>query len=142
MIADLARVPRITRSQASDIVKHHPDFNKPLEPCQVSNVMAKARDNTRKEIAATGGDFHTILATLAEKAQTEGWKFEVRMDKSNTITAIWWQSGMQNELSRRYHDILLNDNTYNQNNCRYILNIGVIINSSGISRNSFYALHA
>ena len=142
MIVDLARVTRITHSQAFDIVKHHSDFNKPLKPHQVFNVMVKAWNNTQKEIAATGGDFHAILTTLAEKAQTEGWKFEVQMDESNTITAIWWQSGMQNELSRCYHNILLNDNTYNQNNCRYILNIGIIIDSSGMSHNSFYALHA
>ena len=104
--------------------------------------MAKARSNAREEIVAAGGDFHAILASLAEKEQKEGWKYEVQMNESNTITAIWWQSDVQNELSRRYHDLLLNDNTYNRNNCGYILNIGIIIDLSGASRNCFYALHA
>ena len=89
-----------------------------------------------------GGDFNAILTILQERARTEGWKYDVLLDDANIIIAIWWQSGTQNELGKRFHDILLNDNTYNRNNCGYVLNIGIIIDSSAKSRNVFYTLHA
>lgn len=46
LIAGLAKVPKLSRSQIMTIVETKPEFSKPLEPRQVSNVMAKARSDT------------------------------------------------------------------------------------------------
>jgi len=142
LISGLAKVPKLSCLQVISIVEGKPEFSKPLEPHQVSNVMAKARSDARNEIAAVGGDFNAILGFLEEKARNEGWKCEVLTDGTNTVTALWWQSDLQNQLSQCYCNILLNDNTYNRNNCGYILNVGIIIDSFGKSRNAFYVLHA
>ena len=143
IISDYAKIPKIKQSQVAAIVKNHPEFiQKPLEPRQITNILNTARSAAQDKIAAAGGDFNSILTSLEERARTEGWKYDVLLNDSNTVTAIWWQSGTQNELGKRFHDILLNDNTYNRNNCGYVLNTGIIVDSSGKSRNAFYALHA
>ncbi|KIJ19111.1 hypothetical protein PAXINDRAFT_70136 [Paxillus involutus ATCC 200175] len=57
------------------------------------------------------------------------------------VIVLWWQSPTQRELGQHFHDILINDNTYNHNMYSYPLNIGVVINNFGASRNSWYAFH-
>ncbi|KAF5376134.1 hypothetical protein D9615_007698 [Tricholomella constricta] len=141
-ITDLARIPNLRRSQVMDIVKNHPEFSKPLEPRQISNIITKARSDSRNEISAAGGDFIAILAALKEKSDTAGWNYDVLTDETNTVTAVFWQSDTQVELGRRFHDILLNDNSYNRNNCGYPLNLGIIVDSYGKSRNVFQVIHA
>ncbi|KAJ6552430.1 hypothetical protein DFH09DRAFT_925141, partial [Mycena vulgaris] len=55
--------------------------------------------------------------------------------------AVWWQSPTQVELSRRFYDILINDNTYCRNQYGYPLNLGIVINNFGKTRNIWYAIH-
>jgi hypothetical protein len=71
-IADLACVPKIRRSQVMTITKNHPDFGKPLELCQISNIMIKARRDDQNSIVAAGGDFNAVLAFLEKKSRSEG----------------------------------------------------------------------
>ena len=70
------------------------------------------------------------------------WLYFLRLDEGQVVTGIWWQSQLQGELCRRYGDILINDNTYARNQNGYPLNIGIIIDGHGCSRNAWYALHA
>ncbi|KAJ7096840.1 hypothetical protein C8R44DRAFT_643740 [Mycena epipterygia] len=64
---------------------------------------------------------------------------ELRLDDHNVVIGLWWQSPLQSQLTRRYPDILLADNSYNRNDKQYPLNIGIIIDSHGKSRNGWYA---
>lgn len=114
----------------------------PLEPRQISNLINEARTSARQEVDALGGDIATILESLRVKAEQEhGWKYVIRLDESQTVIGLWWQSPVQSELTRRYADILINDNTYNRNQYGYPLNIGIIIDNFGRSRNAWYAFH-
>lgn len=73
------------------------------------------------------------------------------------MIALWWQSPTQAELTRRYSDILLNDNTYCRNQYGYPLDIGksscylaalltqsspgIVIDNFGKTRNAWYSIH-
>lgn len=114
----------------------------PLEPRQVTNLINASRRDARQEIEALGGDVSAILASLREKADREhGWVFDLRLDENQTVIGLWWQSPTQAELTQRYHDILINDNTYNRNQYGYPLNIGIVVDNFGKSRNIWYAFH-
>jgi MULE transposase domain len=74
--------------------------------------------------------------------EEHGWKYHLMLNYSQTVTGVWWQSPRQAELTKWFNDILINDNTYNWNNSGYPLNVGVVIDNTGISHNAWYALHA
>lgn len=117
--------------------------DKPLEPRQISNMMNKARLEGRREIEALGGDIGTIIASLQQKnAEGGGWHFELRLDESQTVIGLFWQSPLQVALLRRFSDIVINDAAYNRNQYQYPLNIGIIIDNHGHSRNAWYAFQA
>jgi hypothetical protein len=61
------------------------------------------------------------------------------LDSSNVLVTLFWQSPRQAQLTGRYTDILINDNSYNRNDKQYPLSIGIIIDSNGRSRNGWYA---
>ncbi|KAJ7205782.1 hypothetical protein GGX14DRAFT_397480 [Mycena pura] len=67
--------------------------------------------------------------------------FEVLQYHNQVVTALWWQSPTQAELSRRFYDVLINDNTYCRNQYGYPLNIGIAIDNFGSTRNVWYAVH-
>ncbi|KAJ7859756.1 hypothetical protein B0H13DRAFT_1639881, partial [Mycena leptocephala] len=60
----------------------------------------------------------SALSSLAFRSSTRlsgpGWDFAVRLD-GNVVVAFWWQSPEQAQITRRYTDILINDNSYNRN---------------------------
>ena len=142
IIIDLTKVPNLTRAQVAKIVENRAEFSKPLEPRQISNIITKARSDAREVTASMGGDFAAILADLKDKSEAHGWVFEAQIDASNTVTGLYWQTAEQVQLCQRYSDILLNDNSYNRNNVGYSLNLGLIIDNHGKSRNAFQVLHA
>jgi hypothetical protein len=111
-----------------------------LEFQQISNIHNKARKEAQEEIDALGGDFAAILASVEERNRTEpGWDFSVQLDSNNVLVTLFWQSPMQAQLTGRYTDILINDNSYNRNDKQYPLSIGIVIDSHGRSRNGWYA---
>ncbi|EDR00234.1 uncharacterized protein LACBIDRAFT_314598 [Laccaria bicolor S238N-H82] len=81
------------------------------------------------------------LAMSSNQTFTRG-QIVVVLDSQTVVTGIWWQSPLQGELCQCYSDILINDNTYARNQNGYPLNIGIIIDGHGSSRNTWYALHA
>lgn len=109
-----------------------------LEPRQITNIINDARSKARAEVSNLGGDFAAIIASLEEKI----WLHYLKLDENQIVTGIWWQSPLQGELCRRYGDILINDNTYARNQNGYPLNIGIIFDGQGSSRNAWYALHS
>lgn len=125
---------------ATILADRFPDH--PLEPRQISNMINTARATARKDIEALGGDVASIISSLKKKMDEEhGWRYELSLDETQTVVGIWWQSSTQNELAKRYSDILINDNTYNRNQYGYPLNIGILIDNFGSSRNAWYAFH-
>lgn len=114
-----------------------------LEPRQISNIMNEARSQARASILQLGGDFAAIIKSLeTSAAEDRGWNWRIKLDDTGTVIAIWWQSPVQSALTRRFPDILVNDNTYNRNSAGYALNIGVLIDNFCKSRNAWYALQA
>jgi hypothetical protein len=109
-----------------------------LEPRQITNIINDARSKACAEVSNLGGDFAAIIASLEEKT----WLHYLKLDEDQVVTGIWWQSPLQGELCQRYGDILINDNTYAQNQNGYPLNIGIIVDGQGSSHNAWYALHA
>ncbi|KAF7371978.1 hypothetical protein MVEN_00055800 [Mycena venus] len=100
----------------------------------------QARSEARQEVNRLGGDVQAILASLETLSQSEpGWAYSVQMDTNGVVTALWWQSPEQAQLTGRYTDILINDNSYNRNDKQYPLSIGIIVDSHGRSRNAWYA---
>ncbi|KAJ7163677.1 hypothetical protein C8R46DRAFT_1279373, partial [Mycena filopes] len=113
---------------AQVLASEFPDH--PLEPRQISNIRNDARREANAAVDALGGDVASILASLEELNRTEpGWDYSVQMDSNNEVVSLWWQSPDQAALTRRYSDILLNDNSYNRNDKQYPLSIGIIIDS-------------
>ncbi|KAJ6452558.1 hypothetical protein C8R47DRAFT_998072, partial [Mycena vitilis] len=111
-----------------------------LEPRQISNIRNKARKEARDHIEAMGGDFAAIVASLQELDRAEpGWYSAFQLDSNNVLVTIFWQSPIQAQLTQRYTDILINDNSYNRNDKQYPLSIGIVIDSHGRSRNGWYA---
>ena len=128
-----------TRGQIMAVLKSHTaGSSSDLEPRQITNIANKARSKARAEVDHLGGDFAAIIASLEEMS----WLRYLKLDENQVVTGIWWQSPLQGELCRRYGDILINDNTYARNQNGYPLNIGIIIDGHGCSRNAWYALHA
>ena len=127
-----------TRGQIATVLQSRSGSSEILEPRQISNIINDAQSKARAEVSSLGGDFAAIIACLEENA----WLHFLRLDEGQVVTGIWWQSQLQGELCRRYGDILINDNTYARNQNGYPLNIGIIIDGHGCSRNAWYALHA
>lgn len=142
LVKTLASDSQFTRGHISTLLqKENPD--RPLEPRQISNMINKVRAEGRAEVNALGGDVASIIAKLQEKIQNgEGWRYHLRLDEKSTVVGLWWQSPEQAELGQRYYDIVINDNTYNRNQYHYPLDIGIAIDSHGMSRNIWYAFHA
>lgn len=113
------------------------------EPRQLSNLINSSRKRAREAINELGGDVQSILVCLEErKRQDPRWRYVVQRDESDgRLTRLWWQSPAQAELAARYHDVLINDNTNNRNQYGMPLNIGIIIDNFGASRNIWYCFH-
>ena len=86
---------------------------------------------------------HAVIAKLEELArETHRWLSHIKINKDGVVTGIWWQSPLQRDLSQHYGDVLINDNTYGHNEAGYPLNIGIIIDGHGHSRNAWHAFQA
>ncbi|KAG6874705.1 hypothetical protein C0992_006926, partial [Termitomyces sp. T32_za158] len=109
--------------RVANIVKSHPEFKKPLELRQISNILTKARYDARVHIHEMGGDFNVILTELKQRSMKDGWFYEVMTDTTNTVVAIFWQMDIQVALGKHFSDVLLNDNSYNRNKYGYSLNL-------------------
>lgn len=138
-VQHLASHRNFTRSQIGSLLK---DESNSLEPRQISNLINSARIEARREIASLGGDIATILTNLQQKrAEDSRWNHELRLNENQQVIGLWWQSPIQAELTRRFPDILINDNTYNRNTYGYPLNIGIGVDTFLASRNLWYAFH-
>ncbi|KAJ7465199.1 hypothetical protein FB451DRAFT_1179375 [Mycena latifolia] len=130
-----------SRSQiAKVVVEHFPHHL--LELSQISNMINKAHRELQQEVNALGGDMATIIAEVTQKSETEhGWRHALRLNDQQVIVGFWWQSPIQAALTKRYGDILLNDDTYNRNRYGYPPDIGIVIDGFGKSRNAWYSFH-
>lgn len=116
--------------------------NHRLEPRQITNMLNSARKDARNEVTSLGGDVSAILSHLQAKSQEEhGWKYHLKLDDDQVLIGLWWQSPKQARLTKRYYDVLITDNSYNRNQYGYPLDIGIIIDDAGKSRNAWYAFH-
>ena len=113
-----------------------------LEPRQITNLLNDARREARAAVTALGGDASAILNSLREKGEREhGWRYQIQLDEDQVLIGLWWQSPAQVTLLQRFYDLLITDNSYNRNQYGYPLNIGIIIDNFGKSRNAWYAFH-
>lgn len=78
-----------------------PNKQHALEPHQIENVMNKAEAEACKEVENLGGDVHAIIAHLEQKRlEGHGWVYHIKLDETQTITSVWWQSPLQAELGK------------------------------------------
>jgi hypothetical protein len=159
LVTEYATSGNFTRSHLSSILRaRYPDSV--LEPRQVSNLINSARKKANEEVQALGGDIPSVLAKLRELKDVDArWDWDVKLDEKGVVVALWWQSPTQVELSQRFYDILINDDTYCRNQYGYPLNIGnfnittlrlnlirhplpgIVIDNFGRTRNCWYAIH-
>jgi hypothetical protein len=130
LVAQYAAGGNFTRSHLSHILRaRFPDHV--LEPRQISNVLNEARKVANQKIEELGGDIQTVFSRLRELKEVDPrWDWDVKLDESNMVVALWWQSPTQVELSRRFYDVLINDNTYCRNQYGYPLNIDMSIHGT------------
>jgi hypothetical protein len=132
---------RFTRGQLATVMTTQ--TGTALEPRQIGNIMGKARREARQEVESLGGSMHAVIAKLEELArETHGWLSHIKINRDGVVTGVWWQSPLQRDLGQHYGDVLINDNTYSRNEAGYPLNIGIIIDGHGRSRNAWYAFQA
>jgi hypothetical protein len=106
-------------------------------------MINDARRQAREDVQALGGDIAAIIAVLQRKIDDgERWQYKLRLDENQVVVGLWWLSPTQLDLARRFFDVLINDNTYNRNQYNYPLNIGIIVDNFGASRNAWYAFQA
>jgi hypothetical protein len=92
-------------------------------------MLNKARREANEKIEELGGGHSVFFACLREqKLEDPRWDWDVKLDENNVVTAIWWQSPTQVELTRRFYDVLINNNTYCHDQYGYPLNLGVSFN--------------
>ncbi len=128
---------RFNRSQLAEVLVAQTGYAP--EPRQISNIINQARRASRDKVNEFGGDIHAIVASLEQKMLDEpGLTYRLKIDEDRNVTGIWWQYPQQASLARRYHDVLINDNTYGRNNSAMALNIGVVIDGYNASRNIWY----
>lgn len=109
----------------------------------MSNLMAAARRQAKEDIAALGGDIAAVLRRLEElKREDPNWDYSVKLDDEGQLVALRWCFPEQTELVQEYPDILINDNTYGQNQYGYSLDIGVGIDGFARCRNLWYGFLA
>lgn len=140
LIKDYATDHTFSRRHIGQILERaFPDNH--LEARQVTNIINASRSTARSEIIQLGGDFRAVQARLDEyKRSDPNWTYFIMVGDDGKVTGLFWQSPEQVRLAQTFGDVLLNDNTYNRNVYQYSLNIGVIIDGSGRSRNVWYAL--
>ncbi|KAG9028240.1 hypothetical protein FS837_003938 [Tulasnella sp. UAMH 9824] len=91
---------------------------------------------------ALGGDAAAIVTRLESLQQEDNrWEIRTQLADDGRVTAIWWQSPEQAELALQFPDILINDIAENRNQYGYPLNIGIVVDDFGHSRNVWYCLH-
>ncbi len=128
---------RFNRSQLAEVLVAQTGYAP--QPRQISNIINQARRASRDKVNEFGGDIHAIVASLEQKMLDEpGLTYRLKIDEDRNVTGIWWQYPQQANLARRYHDVLINDNTYGRNNSAMALNIGVVIDGYNASRNIWY----
>jgi hypothetical protein len=141
VVQRLSSAGNFNRSQMAAILKDQYSDH-PLEPRQISNLINSARMEARREVDSLGGDIAAILASLQQKRLEDSrWNYELRLNENQQVVGLWWQTPIQVELTRRFPDLLINDNTYNRNQYGYPLNIGIGIDNFSSSRNLWYAFH-
>lgn len=141
LIAKLDATGNFTRRDVGSLLQMHDNLHN-LEPRQISNVLNGTRKEKREVVNSLGGDVGAILALLDEAIEHgEMWNRRMLIDEIGVCVGVWWQSPTQADLARRFHNLVLNDNSYNRNQYQYPLNLGIAIDNQGKSRNIWYALH-
>jgi hypothetical protein len=141
LVVEYAGATTFTRAHMAQILSsRYPD--RILEPKQISNLINAARREAREEVRTLGGDIPSVLAKLRELKELDPrWDWDVLLDEKQVVIGLWWQSPIQADLSRRYSDILINDNTYCRNQYGYPLNIGSFFNHVFKPYSIDYMLH-
>ncbi|KAF8578060.1 hypothetical protein K439DRAFT_1621609 [Ramaria rubella] len=142
VIETYATKPSFTHQNIKSVLtKEFPD--QPLDSHQITNAINNACARAWADVEQLGGDFASIINNLQQKvANGEVWTHSLKLDDNGKVVGLWWQSPEQAALSHRYSDILINDNAANHNQYGYPLNIGIVIDNFGNSRNVWYALQA
>lgn len=126
-------------------IKHllnHQSSDRPLEDRQITNLINQSREEAREAVSALGGDAAAVVARLESLRQQDNrWEIRTRVAEDGRVTAIWWQSPAQADLILRFPDILINNIAEYRNQYGYPLNIGIVVDDFGHSRNVWYCLH-
>ncbi|KAJ7856363.1 hypothetical protein B0H14DRAFT_2352759 [Mycena olivaceomarginata] len=114
-------------------------------PAQLPPGGVAARPPTQEQQALVSD----LWLTLPSETE-HGWRHALRLNDQQVVVGFWWQSPIQasflccasfGTLTKRFGDVLLNDSSYNRNRYGYPLDIGIVIDGFGKSRNAWYSFH-
>ena len=67
--------------------------------------------------------------------EEHGWFVEARLEEEdNHLTGLFWMRPSQIDLWRRFHDVVINDNTAQTNRYRMYLSLTIVIDNHACSR--------
>jgi hypothetical protein len=115
----------------------------PLTLSQISNLLNAAKSDARNRVDDVGGDMVATVGLLTKlKDEDERWVVHVDVDpETHVLRRIFWMTPKQVILAHRYSDVIINDITLMRNKYNLPLNIWVVIDHQGKTRNIAYALH-
>ncbi|GJJ72082.1 zinc finger SWIM domain-containing protein 3 [Entomortierella parvispora] len=97
---------------------------------RVSNAMA--RRTTGSHGANNAQRLVAMLTGFRKK--DERWYAKVQTDNNSVIRRVFWMDPLQRDLYSRYHDVVMNDTTYNTNRFKMHLNVTTIVDAEGATR--------
>lgn len=142
VVHELALLRSLSRRDIHTLLKaRFPDH--PLTPRQVSNMIDTSKREARNSVSQLGGDMVATVELLVQHKQADDrWVVFVETDpNSRQFRRIFWMSPTQVALAQRFGDVIINDITYQRNKYSLPLNLFIVIDHQGKSRNIAYALH-
>lgn len=98
----------------------------------VANAIQKAKAKASHYDGSEAAELFKILQSKAH--EDKDWFVATELDSKGRLQRIFWMSPSQRSLYRRYHDVVLNDNTFKTNRFGMPLNVLVIVDNNGKSR--------
>jgi len=102
------------------------------DPRAVSNAIQSSKRETSSSDVSEAAELYRLIQERAR--EEEGWFVATELDFMGRLRRIFWMSPSQISLYRRYHDVVLNDNTFKTNRFNMALNVFVVVDTDGKNR--------
>ena len=98
----------------------------------VCNAIQAARNAARPSDFSEAAELCSLLQELARG--NKDWFVSIELDSKGRLKRIFWMTPSQRTLYGRYHDVVLNDNTFKTNRFNMPFNVFVVVDTDGKNR--------